>query len=310
MFLPISQNCQVASHTSIDKIFVEKLANDLQRIGVNTWFDKWEIKVGDSILWKIEDGIRKNDYLGIVLSPDALQSEWVKNELSSAWSKQMQTRKIVVLPILYRDCEIPLFLSDRKYADFRYDYHDGFKHLAAVSGISETDILSLENWRKFARSRKGSWKEYRELEFQILVTRLVDRAVEYNWSSWVGKSKNPFSITLSAITDDKQLSISIRLDGKSMAYMASDLGVINPNHLKATDFNVYVGNSVNECEEFVWRIMEDFRRLHGDPISLAEHTVWRYVNPESLQNLAMKIAKDYHGISSWYLGDNEINSAT
>jgi len=28
------------SHTSVDKPFVEKLAYDLRRIGVNVWFDK------------------------------------------------------------------------------------------------------------------------------------------------------------------------------------------------------------------------------------------------------------------------------
>lgn len=87
------------SHTSIDKPFVEKLARDLRRIGVNVWYDRWVIKVGDSIAWKIEEGIRENEYLGIVLSPEALNSEWVKSELGSAWVKQMQTRKVVVLPI-------------------------------------------------------------------------------------------------------------------------------------------------------------------------------------------------------------------
>jgi hypothetical protein len=72
------------SHTSCDKPFVEKLARDLKRIGVNVWFDKWEIEVGESITWKIGQGIRENEYLGIVLSPEALNSEWVKSELGSA----------------------------------------------------------------------------------------------------------------------------------------------------------------------------------------------------------------------------------
>lgn len=38
------------SHTSIDKPFVEKLARDLMRLGINVWYDKYEIKVGESIL--------------------------------------------------------------------------------------------------------------------------------------------------------------------------------------------------------------------------------------------------------------------
>ena len=35
-----------------------------------------------------------------------------------------EIKKIIVLPILYRDCELPQFLSDRKYADFRSDYKE------------------------------------------------------------------------------------------------------------------------------------------------------------------------------------------
>ena len=37
------------SHTSIDKPFVEKLARDLQRLGISVWYDKYEIKVGESL---------------------------------------------------------------------------------------------------------------------------------------------------------------------------------------------------------------------------------------------------------------------
>lgn len=91
------------SHSSADKTFVEKLAKDLEGVGVNVWFDKWEIKVGDSLTGKIEEGLQANDYLGLVLSPAAVASEWVKAELSAAWCRQMSSRKIVVLPILYQD---------------------------------------------------------------------------------------------------------------------------------------------------------------------------------------------------------------
>jgi hypothetical protein len=123
------------SHTSIDKPFVEKLAKNLKRIGVEVWYDKWEIGIGESITWKIESGIRGNEYLGIVLSPEALQSEWVRGELSAAWVKQMQSKKVFILPILYRECEIPLLLADKKYADFRFNYDDGFQTLAQAFGI-------------------------------------------------------------------------------------------------------------------------------------------------------------------------------
>ena len=50
------------SHSSVDKTFVEKLAKDFEGVGVNVWFDKWEIKVGDSLTGKIEGGLQVNDY--------------------------------------------------------------------------------------------------------------------------------------------------------------------------------------------------------------------------------------------------------
>lgn len=54
------------SHSSADKTFVEKLAKDLEGVGVNVWFDKWEIKVGDSLTGKIEEGLQANDYLSLL----------------------------------------------------------------------------------------------------------------------------------------------------------------------------------------------------------------------------------------------------
>lgn len=226
------------SHTSVDKPFVEKLAKDLTRLGINAWFDKWNIKIGESITWKIDEGIRENEYLGIILSPEALNSEWVKSELGAAWAKQMQLRKVFVLPILYRDCDIPLFLADRKYADFRGDYDRGLSELVSVFGISDIETISDENWRKFSGKKNTFWQYFRKQEFERLVTALVIRAKTYNWSAWVGGTKNPYSITLSACLDrEKQKAVSIKLMSRSFVYMASEELVINPNNLKASDFN-------------------------------------------------------------------------
>ncbi|GAA0134941.1 hypothetical protein YSY43_17810 [Paenibacillus sp. YSY-4.3] len=291
------------SHTSIDKPFVEKLARDLKRIGVNVWFDKWEIKIGDSITWKIEEGIRENEYLGLVLSPEALNSEWVKSEIGAAWVKQMQSKKVFVLPIYYRDCNIPLFLADRKFVDFRFEYEDGFSELASIFGIEETEAITQDNWRKFSKSRKVNWKEFRIREFETLVTTLVDRAIEYNWSSWVGGTANEFSITLSARAGDKRISISLKLTPKTNAYMATFKDAYNPNHLKASDFDQYVGNSVNACDEFVWRQMEEFQSNHGRPNDNAEQTTFRFSRGNELVDTAIEVAGQVRDKFNWYKGD-------
>mgnify|MGYP000010611815 CR=1 FL=1 len=60
-----------------------------------------------------------------------------------------EIKKIIVLPILYRDCELPQLLSDRKYADFRSDYDEGFMALCAALGLKRSEALSENKWRLF-----------------------------------------------------------------------------------------------------------------------------------------------------------------
>lgn len=120
------------SHASVDKPFVEKLAEDLKKLDLEVWYDKWEIKVGEGILWKIEEGILESDYLVIVISKEAWESEWVRMEITSAWQKQIEKKGHYILPVYYRACEIPLFLRGIKYADFREDYEQGLQELTAV----------------------------------------------------------------------------------------------------------------------------------------------------------------------------------
>ena len=282
-------------HNSIDKPFVEKLAKDLVRVGINVWFDKWEINVGNSITWKIESGLQENDYLGIVLSPEALESEQVKCELSAAWCKQMNTRKIVVLPIMYRNCNLPLFLADRKFADFRTDYNQGFSDLCHALGLKRTDSLNASNWRTFMTDKKSNWKYFREEEFKELVTHLVNRATEYNWSCWIGGTKNPISITFSAFKSREQKKyISIRLSRGT--YMAADCDEINPNNMKASEYTIYVENTINECEEYIWREMETFRHKFGDPEGTPHYFTERFLNAREKLDLTFEVMQKLN----WY----------
>ncbi|MCM3342724.1 toll/interleukin-1 receptor domain-containing protein [Paenibacillus sp. MER TA 81-3] len=290
-------------HTSIDKPFVEKLARDLRRIGVNVWFDKWEIKVGDSLTWKIEEGIRENEFLGIVLSPEALKSEWVKSELGAAWSKQMKTRKVFVLPIFYRECEMPYFLSDRKYADFRIDYEHGFSELAGIFGIDETEVITQDNWRKFTRKKKVNWKSFKTKEFEQLVTTLVDRAYEYKWSAWVGGTANEYSISFycSIKKDDTFIHnyISFKLVGESNAYNASFKKESNPNNLKVSDYEKYIGNSIDACDECLWRFMDDSNSIYGTPTEKPFYFTERFSRGNELHEAAKEMMRRFN----WYKGD-------
>lgn len=118
-------------HTSTDKGWVRRVNDDLRRLGVKTWIDENNIKVGESIIGKISDTLQDTQIMIVFLSKDSIKSLWTKREWQSFLSRQLAGNKIKILPALLEDCEIPSILSDLKYANFSESYYDGLKELRA-----------------------------------------------------------------------------------------------------------------------------------------------------------------------------------
>lgn len=124
------------SHSSIDKEFANKLAHDLRERKIDVWYDTWEMKVGDSLTKRIQEGIQESSYLIVVLSPNSVKSHWVEVELRAALNREIESGEIFVLPALWQPCEIPVFLKDKVYADFQLDYNKGIQSLLFSIGGS------------------------------------------------------------------------------------------------------------------------------------------------------------------------------
>jgi hypothetical protein len=123
-------------HASSDKPFVRQVRNDLANAGHSVWIDEFEIKVGDSIVTKIDEATEKADALVLFISEAAMSSDWVKREWSSSLSRMLSGSSIKVLPVVIEDCSRPALLSDIKYADFRESYNSGLNELLqALNGL-------------------------------------------------------------------------------------------------------------------------------------------------------------------------------
>ena len=118
------------SHASADKEFVRALAVDLSELGHKPWLDDWEILGGESIPSRIASGLAESAFAIVVLSANAVQSQWVENEWQAKYWEELGTRQVAVIPILLSDCEIPVLLKSKKYIDFRMDYTQGLEGLA------------------------------------------------------------------------------------------------------------------------------------------------------------------------------------
>jgi len=125
------------SHNARDKEFVRKLAHDLDCHGVKIWLDEAELKVGDSLIGKIREGIDNVDYVAVILSNNSIESNWVQREIDVAMNLEVNGKDIKILPLMLERCEMPGFLLGKFYADFTEErkYEDSLKLLVESVGI-------------------------------------------------------------------------------------------------------------------------------------------------------------------------------
>jgi len=106
------------SHSHADKLFARRLAADLRKAGHAVWIDEAEINIGDSLVEKIRDGIDQVDFVAAILSSSSISSPWVIRELDIASNREMEERRVVVLPLMLEQVELPGFLKGKYYGDF------------------------------------------------------------------------------------------------------------------------------------------------------------------------------------------------
>jgi hypothetical protein len=95
------------SYSHEDKMFVDKLAAHLVKHNAHVWLDRWELNVGDSILNRVQQAIQDSDALLIVLSKTSVTSEWCKKELNAGLMRELDEKRVLVLPVLVENCEPP-----------------------------------------------------------------------------------------------------------------------------------------------------------------------------------------------------------
>jgi len=87
------------SYASEDKdSIVKPLVTWLVRLGVDVWYDEFELTVGDSLSRSIDKGLLNCRYGLVVLSPAFFAKRWTEYELRGLIAKEIETGK-VVLPI-------------------------------------------------------------------------------------------------------------------------------------------------------------------------------------------------------------------
>jgi len=125
------KNSLFISYSKNDKAFAQKLINDLTKHGHTVWDAEIEIKVGDLLVDKTREGIDFANFFIILISKFSIESEWVKHELNTAMIREIEEKRVVILPIILDQVTLPGFLKGKKYGDFieKEKYQENFLFL-------------------------------------------------------------------------------------------------------------------------------------------------------------------------------------
>jgi hypothetical protein len=88
------------SHAWEDKETIARpLYGALTSAGASVWFDEAELKIGDSLRRKIEDGLARCKFGIVIISPNFLNKEWPQRELDGLVALEVESGMTKILPI-------------------------------------------------------------------------------------------------------------------------------------------------------------------------------------------------------------------
>ncbi|XP_031562113.1 uncharacterized protein LOC116297929 [Actinia tenebrosa] len=108
------------SYSSKDVTFATEIQRELERQDFKCCIHIRDFTPGDTIINNISNAIYGSRVTLAILSPDFVDSEWCKGELQQALTRSMRDHRVI--PILYKNCQIPTELRHRTYIDYENCY--------------------------------------------------------------------------------------------------------------------------------------------------------------------------------------------
>ena len=129
------------SHSSQDGPMPQNLATTLTRHGVPVFFSPENITGAQQWQNEILSALRRCDWFVVILSPNAINSMWVKREVAYALQDPRYEDRII--PLKYIDCPLESlqWLTLFQMINFGGDFRSGCRELLRVWGIGLREHL-------------------------------------------------------------------------------------------------------------------------------------------------------------------------
>jgi hypothetical protein len=116
------------SYSFSDSDFVQKLSRNLEAHGWKTWIAQRDIHGGESWVDAIGRGLSECKVFMVILSPESVQSQWVRIETNSAIELAVKN-KLKFIPITICNCDVPILWRGFQSVSFLETYEKGLKNL-------------------------------------------------------------------------------------------------------------------------------------------------------------------------------------
>ena len=115
------ENCRVfLSYNKANVEIARSVGAHVLLAGLDVWFDEWEIKAGESIPGRLNEGLQEFDVFVVLWSAQASLSGGVREELHTAIKRAMDdtTNRVRVIPCTLDTSPLPPLIQARKWVDF------------------------------------------------------------------------------------------------------------------------------------------------------------------------------------------------
>ena len=132
------------SYSSLDWKFANEIADLLRRHGVPVWHSATNIRGGQQWHDEIGDALERCDWFVVVLSPNSVNSVWVRREFRFALEEKRYTNTII--PVVFRACnyrQLSWTLPSYQLVDFTEDFEKGCRALLRIWGIGYQPISPI-----------------------------------------------------------------------------------------------------------------------------------------------------------------------
>ena len=124
------------SHATEDASFAKRLARSVRSANVDVWMAPDSIHPGEDFVDAIQRGLSDTTHLVVIMSPDAIESSWVKLEMNTAIRLERGGR-LSIMPINYRECDAPVLWGAYHWAEYEGEYDQLVENLLRWMGVGE-----------------------------------------------------------------------------------------------------------------------------------------------------------------------------